>query len=562
MKSISRAVALAAVLALAAAACNANNKSTPNAGSSASAAEPGGTFHVLSTAKEISFDPAKSQNLGVSSIHLVLRGLTSWKTSPDKAAELVPDLATDTGKVSDGGKTWTYKLKSGLKYSDGSPIVAADIKYGVERSFAPELSGGLGYHKSLLVGGDKYTGPYKGGELASIETPDDTTIIFKLNKPYGDWPWIVSMPAFSPVPKKADTDPAHYGEKPVASGPYQVQSYAPGSKLVLVRNPNWDKSTDQARTGLPDSIVTDMGLQPDVVNQRLIADSGDDKFAATTGVSVPAALIPTISGNPAVKARVATSPSGALAYLAINTKRPALSNPQVRKAIEYAVDKQAVQVAQGGPEYGGEIASTLITPGMNGYNKYNLYEAPPAGDPEKAKQLLQAAGVSNLNLVLVADSTSSGAAGLGVAQAIQQGLKRAGITVTIKPMDNTPLTDLITGNKPDFDLTVSSWLPDFPSAIGNIQPLIASSEIGNGGYNISRYSNPAVDSAIAAATAEPDLNKSASLWAAVDKQAMADAPLVPLIYARNAFLHGSKVQNFYLPPYPPYANVLIVGLSK
>jgi peptide/nickel transport system substrate-binding protein len=420
MKHLSRAVALAAVLALAAAACNANDKSGTTGGSTA-AAEQGGTFHILSTSKEISYDPAKSQNLGISGIHLVLRGLTSWKTDPSKPTELVPDLATDTGQVTDGGKTWTYKLKPGLKYADGSPIVAADIKYGVERSFAPELSGGLGYHKSLLVGGDKYTGPYKGGDLASIETPDETTIVFKLNKPYGDWPWIVSMPAFSPVPKKADTDPAHYGEKPMASGPYQVQSYTPGSKLVLTRNPNWDKSTDPARTGLPDSIVTDMGLQPDVVNQRLIADAGDDKFAATTGTSVPAALIPTITGNPAVKARVATSPSGALEYLAMNTKRPALANPAVRKAIEYAVDKQAVQVAEGGPEYGGEIASTLITPGIDGYTKYDSYEAPPAGDPAKAKQMLAAAGVSNLNLVLAADNTT----GLGVAQAIQQGLKRA-----------------------------------------------------------------------------------------------------------------------------------------
>ncbi|TCO51577.1 peptide/nickel transport system substrate-binding protein [Kribbella antiqua] len=557
MKRTTSAVAVAAALALAVAACNANNQST-SGGSTTGAAEAGGTFHILSTSKEISLDPAKSQNLGTSTIHLVLRGLTSWKTSPDKAAELVPDLATDTGQVSADGKTWTYKLKPGLKYADGTPIVAADIKYGVERSFAPELSGGLGYHKSLLVGGDKYAGPYKGAQLASIETPDDSTIIFKLNKSFGDWPWIVSMPAFSPVPKAADKDPAHYGEDPVASGPYQVKSYSPGSKLELERNPNWDKSTDEARTGLPDSIVIDMGLQADVVNQRLIADAGDDKFAAATGVSLPAALIPTVNGNPAVKSRVATSPSGALLYLALNTKRPALANPAVRKAIEYAVDKQAVQVAEGGPEYGGEIASTLITPGIDGYSKFNLYDAPPAGDPEKAKQLLAAAGVSNLKLLMVADTDT----GMDVAQAIQQGLKRAGITVQIKPLDAQPLTDLITGNKADFDLTVSSWLPDFSSAIGNIQPLFASSEIGNGGYNISRYSNPAVDAAINAATAEPDKAKSAAAWGALDKQILADAPVVPLIYARNAFLHGSKVQNFYLPSYPPYPNVLGVGLSK
>ncbi|MFF1816515.1 ABC transporter substrate-binding protein [Kribbella sp. NPDC058245] len=560
MKHITRAVAVATVLALAATACNANDKSGSSSGGSSAAAEQGGTLQFLSTSKEISFDPAKSQNLGTSAIHLILRGLTAWKTSPDKDTELVPDLATDTGQVSDGGKTWTYKLKPGLKYADGSQIVAADIKYGIERSFAPELSGGLGYHKSLLVGGDKYTGPYKGGDLASVETPDNATIIFKLNKAFGDWPWIASMPAFSPVPQKADTDPAHYGEKPVASGPYQVKSYQPGAKLELERNPNWDKASDPARTGLPDAFVWQMGLEANAVNQRLIQDSGDDQFAASTGTNVPAALIPTVTGNPAVKARVATSPSGALQYLAINTKRPGLSNPEVRKAIQYAVDKLAVQVAKGGPEFGGEIASTLITPGIQGYTKYNTYEAPPQGDPDKAKQLLTAAGVTNLNLTLVADSES--ATGVAVSEAIQQGLKRAGINSTIKPLPNKQWTETVTGNKPDYDLTVSSWLPDFPSAIGNIQPLFASSEIGNGGYNMSRYSNPAVDSAIDAATAEPDKAKAAADWAALDKQIMNDAPIVPLLYARNAFLHGSKVQEFYLPAYPPYPNTLVMGLSK
>ena len=108
------------------------------------------------------------------------RRLTTWDIEPGKEPRVVPDLATDTGKATDGGRTWTYTLKPGLKLSDGSPITSADIKYGLERSFAPELSGGLGYHKTLLVGGDNYTGPYKGKELDSIETPDDRTIVFKL----------------------------------------------------------------------------------------------------------------------------------------------------------------------------------------------------------------------------------------------------------------------------------------------------------------------------------------------------------------------------------------------
>jgi peptide/nickel transport system substrate-binding protein len=556
MRRTTRMVAVAAVLALAATACNANDKSSPSGGSTAVAA-PGGTLHLLTSGKEVNLDPAKSQNLATSTIHLVLRSLTSWKTSPDKAAELTPDLATDLGRPSDGGKTWTYTLKPGLKYADGSPIVAGDIKYGIERSFAPELSGGLAYHKALLVGGDKYTGPYKGQQLASIETPDDKTLVFKLDKPFGDWAWVASMPAFAPVPKKADTNPAHYGDKPVASGPYQVKSLAPGSKLELERNPSWDKASDPARTGQPDSIVIDMGIQPDVINQRLVADSGNDKSAATTGTSVPAALLPRVTGDPTVKSRLATSPSGALEYLAMNNRRPGLADPAVRKAIEYAVDKQAVQVAAGGPTYGGEIATTLITPGIDGYHKFDLYPAPPAGDPAKAKSLLAAAGATNLRLVLAADSSET-----RVAEAIQQGLQRAGITVTIKPLDTETLTDLVTGPKGDYDLTVSSWLPDFPSAVGNIQPLFASSQIGNGGFNLARYSDPAVDAAIDKTIGETDRAKAAAQWGVLDQKILADAPVVPLIYARNAFLHGSQVQNFYLPPYPPYPNVLILGLSK
>lgn len=109
---------------------------------------------------------------------------------------------------------------------DGSAITSAQIKHGIERTFADSLSGGLGYHKALLAGTKGYTGPYQGKHLASVETPDARTIVFHLTKPYGDWPWIASTPAFSPVP--AGDNPATYTRKPVASGPYRVAEYKQG----------------------------------------------------------------------------------------------------------------------------------------------------------------------------------------------------------------------------------------------------------------------------------------------------------------------------------------------
>jgi peptide/nickel transport system substrate-binding protein len=546
--------AVTALIAVSVSGCHANSRS---AGPAQTKAKAGGELDVLSSAPTINLDPAKSQNLATSTIHLVLRSLTTWKESATEAPTVVPDLATDTGQVSDGGKRWTYTLKPGLKYADGSPIVAADIKYGVERSFAAQLSGGLAYHKTLLVGGDSYLGPFDGKQLDSIQTPDDRTIVFQLNKSSGDWPWIASMPAFAPVPKK-DENIQHYGDNPMASGPYQVSSLKQGSTLVLKRNPHWDRSTDPVRTAQPDTIVYTMGLDPTVINQRLIADQGKDHNAVSSA-NVPASLLPKVLGSPSVAQRLATSPSGALSYLAINVTHAPLNNLRVRQALEYAVNKKAVQVAAGGAKIGGELATTLITPGIPGYQSYDKYPADPAGDLAKAKSLLSQAGhPSGISLSLL---TQNDSIHLSEAQAVQSGLTAAGINVRLKPEDSDSFYADAGASKGDYDLVLLGWLPDYPSALGNIQPLFDSSQIGNGNFNSSHYNNPAVDKLIAQASAETDQARAQSLWAQADQMIMADAPVVPLLYARNAFLRGSGVANFFAPPYPPYADMLVVGLA-
>ncbi|GAB3934385.1 ABC transporter substrate-binding protein [Micromonospora vulcania] len=554
MKKRYGALALGVVLALVA--CNANPDAKTDADGSTGATEKGGTLTILSAPSDIHFDPAKSQNLAITTLGLVLRRLTTWEVQPGQPAKVVPDLATDTGKTTDGGKTWTYTLKDGLKYADGAAITAADIKYGIERSFAPELSGGLGYHKSLLVGGGEYKGPYAGADLASVETPDAKTITFHLKTAYGDWPWIASMPAFTPVPKAKD-DPKKYDQNPVASGPYQVESYQQGVAVKLSRNPNWDAATDSVRTAGPDNVVFQLGQDTTVQAQRLIADSGDDRLAFGAGFVPPAQLVQ-IEQNASAKQRLVTSDAGALSYLAINTQRGPLKDLKVRQAIEYAVDKRAYQVATGGA-IGSELASTLITPGIAGRVDYNLYPADPSGDAAKAKQLLTEAGQPSLNLTLLSQNDQPH---LAQSQAIQQGLQRVGITTTIKPVDEEAWTAEVTGEKGDYDLTVSSWQPDFPSANGNIQPLFASSEIGGGGYNMARYSQPEVDKLIEQATAEIDPAKAQALWAQADKRILQDAPIVPLTYTRNSFLHGSKVQNFFVPSFPAYPNYLKVSLKQ
>ncbi|MFC4785857.1 ABC transporter substrate-binding protein [Nocardioides sp. MAHUQ-72] len=544
-------LATTAVLAFTAAGCNANSQDDSSA---TQGFHRGGTLTIYTSSTEQSFDPAKSQSLAITSQGLVHRRLTTWDIRPGQPPEVVPDLATDTGTASDGGRTWTFTLKPGLTFSNGDPITSADIKYGLERSFAPELSGGLGYHKTLLVGGDDYTGPYRGKELDSIETPDDRTIVFKLDTPYGDWPWIASMPAFAPVPKAEDTDPATYGSDPVASGPYEVAENEPGTAVTLERNPEWSTETDDVRLGGPDEIVFKLGQEDTVAAQQLIADSGEARAAFGAGF-VPPAQLKQITSNPSAKARLALSDPGALEYLAINNQRPGLDDVKVRQAIEYAVDKRAFQLAAGGSQ-GGELATTLITPGIPGREEYDLYPAPETGDVAKAKELL---GSTKLDLTLV---TPNDGQSVARAEAIQQGLQRAGIKVTIDPQDENVYYDTITGDRGDYDLAVSSWQPDFPSANGNISPLFDSSQIGGGSYNLSRYSDKQVDALIAKATGEVDAAAAQEAWAQADRLIMEDAPVVPLLYTRNAFLRGSDVQNFDVSGFPNYPNYLRTSLAQ
>ena len=537
MRKIAVAAAAFAAAALLLTACTSGSPSS-------SSTSGGGTLTILPPQTTVSLDLASSQNLAATTLGLIDRRLTTWKVEPGKDAKVVPDLATNTGVPSNDGKTWTYTLKSGIKFSNGQPITSEDIKYGIERSFSNQLQGGLSYHKTLLVGGDTYQGPFGGQSLASIETPNANTIVFQLNKAFGDWPWIASMPAFSPV-LPSNGNPSTYAKAPITSGPYKVETIKDGTSLTLVRNKYWSKSTDSVRTASADKVQFLESQNQSTTVQNLIGDTGQFKNAFGAQYLGASDLV-SVNANAEAKKRVATSDAGPIQYLAINVKR--VPDLKVRQALEYAVDKKSYLVASGGAQ-AGVLASTLITPGIAGREDFNLYKAPDSGDVAKAKSLLSEAGASGPTFTLLTQNDSSS---MAQAQAIQEGLKRVGITVTLRPEDsNTFYTDA-GANNPTFDLALFGWQPDFPSANANISPLFDSSQIGNGNFNVSQYSNPAVDAAIAKAQAEVDTATAEKEWAAIDKQIMADAPVVPLIYAKQSFLRGSGIGNFFIPSFPAY----------
>ncbi|EYT48144.1 ABC transporter substrate-binding protein [Brachybacterium muris] len=536
------------------AACSGSGSGGSGSSGSDGGGQTGGTLTIYTTGEEMSFDPATSQSLAITSLGLTARRLTAWKTSPDAPTELIPDLATDTGTPSEDGKTWTFTLQEGLKFEDGTPITAAAVKYGLERSFAPELTGGLTYHKVLLEGGEDYAGPFSGEHLDSIEAVDDLTLVLHLNRPYGDFGWVASNPAFAPVPEDSG-QPETYATQPVTSGPYRVESYSPGAQAVLVRNEHWDAGTDQARAGGPDTIEFALAQDASVVAQSIIADRPDaqDSFLASF---VPTAQLVQARNDPKVGDRLVTSGPGALEYLVLNTESEALKDVNIRKALQYAVDKEAYRTAKGG-EISGDFATTLITPGIAGREEYNLYAEAPSGDAEEAKRLLAEAGAQDLSLRLVIRDDQTAA-----AESIQQALTRVGISVTIQPLDaNAYQSEVTAGDGSAYDMVLSAWQPDMPSPNANLTPLFESTQIGNGNYNLARYANEEVDAALLEASSTLDADEAAAKWAAVDKRIMEDSPVVPLIYSKNSFIHGSGVENFVIGQFPAYPNYLTTTLK-
>lgn len=549
----------AAVMAAGLAACGGSGTGSGQGAGSASATSPvqqGGTLTILDSATTLTLDPAQSWSLAVTSSGLLWRRLTTWKIDPSGTPEVVPDLATSDGTPSDGGRVWTYHLKNGIYFSNGQPITSYDVKYGIERTYATALSGGLNYQKPLIAGTTGYTGPFSGKQLSSIKTPNSKTIIFDLNKPYGDWPWVVSTTSMAPVPS-GKAPAASFGHHPITSGPYAVQSYTPGVSAVLVRNKYWKSSSDPYRSGGPAKIIFKLNQDPTVEAQTLISDgpSAQDAFGADF---VPPAQLAQVENDPSVKSRLVTSSPGALEYLALNMQSPKLKNAKVRQALEYAINRQAVIVASGGP-VAADPATTLITPGIQGRVSYDMYPAGSSGNPAKAKSLLAQAGASNLTLTL---ATPNDPISTAISQAIQQAYQSAGINVQIKSLSAAAWGALVTGNSPSgYDMALSSWQPDFPSAMDNIEPLYASSMIGNGNYNVSRLSDPHVDSLINQAMGIVNPVAAGKVWVQAGKAIMTDAAVVPLVYNKNSFLRGSGVTNFYIGEFPAYPVYTAVSLK-
>ncbi|WP_369184827.1 ABC transporter substrate-binding protein [Streptomyces sp. Y1] len=548
-----RLAAASATVALVVGAAACGPKADGGGGTGKDAApQRGGTLTVLNQNPQDQFDPARLYTSGGGNVpSLVFRTLTTRNRADGAAGtKVVPDLATDTGTPSEGATVWTYHLKDGLTFEDGSPITTADIKYGIERSFAPELSGGAPYLRDWLVGAADYQGPYKDGRtLDSIETPDAKTIVFHLAKPEGDFPYLATQTQFAPVPKAKDTG-TKYQDHPVSSGPYQVEKNEnDGAHLVLKRNPNWSAATDDQRKAYPDTIDVQSGLDPAVINQRLSAGTGADAAAVTTDTNLGPSELAQVKDDKALAARVGTGHFGYVNYLAFNPKVKPFDNPKVRQAIAYALNRTSVVNAAGGSSLAEAATTYLPAQETFGYTPYDPFPAGATGNPEKAKEALKEAGYPDGLTVTLTHSTDTGKGyGPNLATAVQDGLKAAGITVRLEALDSTRYSKTIhtVGTEPGFFL--SGWGADWPSGGPFLAPIFDGRQIVTDGYNFNsaQLDDASVNDEIDRINKITDHAEAAKRWGALDQRIGEQALTVPLFHPVYKRLYGKNVRNIVI----------------
>ncbi|WP_432586953.1 ABC transporter substrate-binding protein [Streptomyces sp. HD1123-B1] len=494
---------------------------------------------------EDSWDPQRMYSSGAWNFaRYFTRQLVTWSTEPgDKSTTLVADLAKDTARVTDGGRTYTYTLREGVTWENGEPVTAQDIKYGIERGWATDvLPGGPDQLQRALDPEHTYRGPYKDTEgLKAIETHGDSTIVFRLPEPDADFEQLLAMPAASPVPKSADTK-KEYGERPLSSGPYEFVSRRTSGPLKLKRNNKWNKESDPIRTALPETIRLDVDENPGSRSNALF--SGRYDLELTPAALQEGSRIQAMARGK-LRDQLDNPGTGLTRFLALPRSVTPMDNVHCRRAVRLAVDRKSVQTAFGGEGAGGDLAATLLPPSLGG----STTGAPTEVDASAAKDELRKCGRPkgfSTTLAVRNDRTPETAA----AEVVKESLKRAGITARIEEI---PFGDMLTATgspstvkKKGYGIILTTWGADVPTAQGFLRPLADGRFIEpTGNYNFALVDSTSINDRFDAATGGLSVKKAAEHYAAIDKALVDDAAYVPLLFQRGYSWRSTRLTNVH-----------------
>jgi peptide/nickel transport system substrate-binding protein len=516
-------------------------------------AKPGGTLYVLTISEQFQhLDPQRNYT----GADLAFTGATMHRTlvTYNQAGDIVPDLATDTGRTSDGGKTWEFTLRDGVTFEDGSAITCADVAYGMSRSFAQDvITDGPAFLVAYLDA-EGYEGPYTGvGQEAyddAFQCLDDKNMKIRLKQAIVDFNGAFTLGISSPVPAASDTG-EKYDDRPVSSGPYKIDKYEKGRELVLVRNENWNPDSDPVRKAYPDEIIVQFALDAKVIDERIIASEGPDATAISYGLQTE--NLDRVFTDEELKARAFDVYDPYVRYTAINVAT--VDCLEIRKALYYAQDTEAILTARGGV-YAGEAADGAIKPNLPlDYKKVTGYDdLMPAGNPtvaaewmEKAKTTCPALYERATTEGLTYDYPSNPTDDKIAAVLVSSFEANAGIKLIPNPIEPGQYYGIVLNKDSQGDLNRSGWAPDWANASTVIPALFTP----DGGFDLSRASEGDAEAYAEFATlvdsgkGEADRAAQGAIWAAGNQIVMDRVWILPNTFGKTQLLPGTNVGGAY-----------------
>jgi peptide/nickel transport system substrate-binding protein len=560
--------AVAAVLALGVAGCGGDDDSSSEQpapkNTAPQDAKKGGDLTVMYAGDVDNIDPGITYyQYGFNVAYATQRPLYSFK--PDDAINPEPDLAEGPPEIAEDGKSLTVKIRTGVKFSPpvNREVTSKDVKYALERGFLKNVNGPyVGAYMSDIEGVKEFQDG-KADEITGITTPDDQTLEFKLSRPRAAIvAGALALPASAPVPKeyakKFDDakGASQYGNNQVFTGPYMIENdssgkltgYTPGSVIKLVRNPNWDESTDY-KPAYADSVTIKEGNDAQVASRQIL----EGESMVSGDFQLPGQILARTSEGDEKEQLVLTPPTGRFRYIALkNTTKP-FDDINVRKALSAAVDRDALRKAFGGSLV-GKIPTHWIPPGQPGYDEAGGDAGPgvdflksETGDLELAKEYMKKAGFESgmydggKTFTGVSDNATQQKA---VAETLVQQFAQLGFKVDMKYVTRDAMYTKycqVPRDQPDVCPSVG-WLKDFADPETLLDPVFNGKNILDvGNSNFSLLDNPDTNKLMDDAEVVNDPAERNKAWGEVDKAITEQAPSIPWLWDTQPMLVSSNV---------------------
>ncbi len=549
-----------------------SNAGTPFSGAAPGQGNKGGHLTALAAGDVDYVDPGQTYySFGYMIHYAVNRGLYSY--GPGDNEKPRPDIATGPPELSSDQKTITVHLKKGIKFSPpvNREITSKDIKYGFDRAFSTHVPSPYAtvYFSDIVGAPSKPTSTIP--DISGIETPDDSTIIFKLKTPSAALvSQALAMPISTPVPeeyaKKFDTKtPSTYDNYVAFTGPYMYKNDStgklvgrqPGKSIELVRNPNWDAKTDY-RPAYLDSITIEEGNDDSVSSSRRII--GGQSLVQGDGTTPAPVIKQVLAGNK--KSQIAFIPGGGYRFISMNSTIKPFDNIDVRKAVVAAADRRALQLTRGGTA-AGDMASHFLPPAFPGFDDAGGMKGPsldfmsnPSGDMAVAKKYMLAAKKQDPSLPINASGmwtdptqllmvASNADPGKKTAEVAQAQFEKLGFKIKFRTVPQDTLYTKFC-NVPAQKIAICpnvGWFKDFNDPQAMLDAVFNGKNIiPQNNSNWTQLNVPAINQAMAKAALVPAGPARNKAWGQIDDMVTQQAPGIPYLWDKIPTVESSNVR--------------------